>query len=155
MQSIRKWRRVRLPQSDPGGVSTPEPGAGTDSLKSPEPDNPLLGGWSATRWQYTNSGGRSLDVVCDLGGSVSLSLSATAFILAYDLAGRPGPGVSGTFRVRGDELLLAPHGAAGPESVRFQQSGPTLSLYSNASGWDFDGDGKDEAAEFVAVLVRL
>ncbi len=118
-------------------------------------DNPLFGGWSATRWQYTDSSGRSLDVVCDLGGSVSLSLSATAFILAYDLAGRPGPGVSGTFRVRGDELILAPHGAQDSQSVRFQQSGRTLSLHSHASSWDFDGDGNDEAAEFVAVLVRL
>lgn len=119
----------------------------------------LFGGWSATRWQYAALAapppGRVVDVVCDLGGSVTLSLTATAFILAFDVAGRGRHSVYGACEVRGDELLLRPEGAGAPTSVRFRQNGDTLSLQSDASGWDFDGDGGDEAAAFVAVLVRL
>jgi hypothetical protein len=119
--------------------------------------HPVFGGWSATRWQYTSvtSPERVADVVCDLGGSVTLSLTATAFILAIDVAGRGIHSVSGACEVRGDELLLQPEGADGPERVRFRQNGDTLSLQSDASGWDFDGDGRDQDAAFVAVLVRL
>jgi hypothetical protein len=119
--------------------------------------HPVFGGWSATRWQYTSvaSPERVADVVCDLGGSVTLSLTATTFILATDVAGRGIHSVSGACEVRGDELLLRPEGSDGPERVRFRQNGDTLSLQSDVSGWDFDGNGEDQAAAFVAVLVRL
>jgi len=119
--------------------------------------HPVFGGWSATRWQYTSAASpqRVADVVCDLGGSVTLSLTATAFILAIDVAGRGIHSVSGACEVRGDELLLRSDGADGPERVRFRQNGDTLSLQSDVSGWDFDNSGEDQAAAFVAVLVRL
>lgn len=119
--------------------------------------HPVFGGWSATRWQYSSlqTPEQVADVVCDLGGSVTLSLTATAFILAFDVAGRGKHSVSGVCEVRGDELLLRPEGTAAPHRVRFRQNGDTLSLQSDASGWDFDGNGEDQAAAFVAVLVRL
>jgi len=119
--------------------------------------HPLFGGWSATRWQYTSAQQpeRAVDVVCDLGGSVTLSLTATAFILAFDVPGRGAQGVSGACEVRGDELVLVPDGPNGAERVAFHQIGDTLSLRSDASGWEFDGNGQEQRAGFVAVLVRL
>jgi hypothetical protein len=57
--------------------------------------------------------------------------------------------------ISGDELVLNTDGYFGVQRVRFRQAGETLSLFSHESGWDFDGDGKDEGADFVAVLVRL
>jgi hypothetical protein len=121
------------------------------------PDHPLFGGWSATRWEYASLARpeQVVDVVCDLGGSVTLSLTATAFILATDVAGRGKHSVAGTCEVRGDELRLRAEGAAEPEVLRHQQVGATLSLSCEASGWDFDGSGRDQDAAFVAVLVRL
>jgi hypothetical protein len=117
----------------------------------------LFGGWSATRWQYTSltPPERVADLVADLGGSVTLSLTASAFILAFDVAGRGPHSVSGTCEVRGDQLLLRAEGADTPHAVRFRQNGDTLSLQSDVSGWDFDNSGEDQAAAFVAVLVRL
>ena len=119
--------------------------------------HPVFGGWSATRWQYSSlqAPEQIADVVCDLGGSVTLSLTATAFILAFDVVGRGKHSVSGACEVRGDELLLRPEGTAAPHRVRFRQNGDTLSLQSDASAWDFGGTGEDQAAAFVAVLVRL
>jgi hypothetical protein len=147
---------VRLPGRSAGphrGTTPPSeaaPGRGSAG-------NPLFGGWSATRWQYRSvaDAGRAVDVVTDLDGSIALSLTANAFILVSDVAGRGKQGVSGVFEVRGDELVFAPDGAGPPERVSFSQVGDTLSLRSEASAWDFDGSGREEAAEFVAVLVRL
>jgi len=93
--------------------------------------------------------------MCDLGGSVTLSLTATAFILAFDVPGRGAQSVSGACEVRGAELRFVPEGTDGEERVAFHQIGDTLSLRSDASGWDFDGNGQDQRAGFVAVLVRL
>jgi hypothetical protein len=39
--------------------------------------------------------------------------------------------------------------------VGFRLGANELSLSSDDSGWDFDGDGAEEAASFVAVFVRL
>lgn len=146
--------RLLLPQPPHAGEAGPGKPAPA-VVQAGAPSNPLFGGWSATRWQYSNAFARSVDVVCDLGGSVSLSLSPDAFILAHTVGGRASPGVSGTLEVRGDELVLHARGYFGAQAVRFRQAGETLSLYSNESGWDFDGDGREEAAEFVGVLVRL
>ena len=145
---------MRLP---PSTARAAESGAPTDPAADAQShaEGTLLGGWSATRWQYTGPSGRSVDVVCDLGGSVSLSLSSTAFILAYTIAGQANPGVSGTFVVSDDELIMTRPGVSESEAVRFRLAERTLSLYSDSSGWDFDGNGADEPAEFVAVLVRL
>jgi len=138
------------PRNDAAPAEAPSPHVGSAT-------HPLFGGWSATRWQYTSLAApeRVADVVADLGGSVTLSLTATAFILAFDVAGRGKHSVSGACEVRGDELLLRPEGIAAPQQVRFRQNGDTLSLQSDASGWDFDGAGRDQDAAFVAVLVRL
>jgi hypothetical protein len=131
--------------------------AGDAEAPPGRPPHPLFGGWSATRWEYASLAApdRIVDVVTDLGGSVALSLTATAFILAFDVAGRGQHSVAGTGEVRGDELWLQPEGAEAAERVAFHLAGDTLSLRSGASGWDFDGTGQEEAAAFVAVLVRL
>ena len=120
-------------------------------------DDALLGSWSATRWQYTSRDqpARSVDVVCDLGGVVTLSLSAGTYVLTHAVADQGSRSQGGTCEVQGDRLLLNPAGADGPEIVRFHVAAETLSLGAEASAWDFDGDGTDEAADFVAVLVRL
>jgi hypothetical protein len=138
------------PRNDPTPAEAPSPPAGATA-------HPLFGGWSATRWQYTSltAPERVADVVADLGGSVTLSLTATAFILAFDVHGRGKQSISGACEVHGDEMLLRPEKAAGAHRLRFRQSGDTLSLQSDASGWDFDGTGQDQDAAFVAVLVRL
>ena len=122
-----------------------------------EPAGPLFGGWSATRWEYRSAGEpeRTVDVVTDLRGTVTLSLTATAFILAADVPGRGQQSVSGTCEVLGGELLLTREGASLPERLAFHQAGDTLSLRSAASAWDFERDGREQAAAFVAVLVRL
>jgi hypothetical protein len=149
--------RLRLP---PTSADAPR-GSGTPTGPTPRRGDatplPVFGGWSATRWQYSSHSqpGRLTDVVCDLGGSVTLSLSATAFILAFDVSGRGKHTVSGVCDVGGDELLLWPDGADAPQRLRFRQSGDTLALHSDSSGWDFDGTGTDQDATFVAVLVRL
>jgi hypothetical protein len=148
---------VRLPRfaADQGraGPTAGAAGPGNEGGAS----HPLFGGWSATRWQYTSAEdpGQTVDVVCDLGGSISLSLTETAFILTCDVAGLGHRSLGGTCVVRGDELLLSAEGTAGFDAVRFRQIGETLSLRSDASGWDFEGKGHDRAASFVAVLVRL
>lgn len=121
------------------------------------PEEPLLGSWSATRWQYTRRDGRplALDVVCDLGGSVTLSLSARSYVLTWDVRGRGKLSIGGTFRVRDDQLELFPLGSERGEVIRFRVNAETLSLSAEDSGWDFEGQGHEAAAEFVAVFVRL
>jgi hypothetical protein len=147
---------VRLPRSS----TSIGPGATAQTDAAP-PDgslvHPLFGGWSATRWQYRSAAepGRAVDVITDLTGTVTLSLTATAFILAADVPGRGKHSVSGACQVRDDELLLVPDGGDREERVRVRQAGDTLTLRSETSGWDFDGNGQDQAAAFVAVLVRL
>jgi hypothetical protein len=95
-----------------------------------------------------------VDVVCDLGGSVSLSLSDGRFILTCDIPGRGSLTVSGQFQVEGGKLHFTALESATPQGVRFHQVDRTLSLHSDGSAWDFDGQG-EQPAEFVAVLVRL
>jgi len=118
--------------------------------------DPLLGSWSATRWQYASRArpDRLVDVVCDLGGSVTVSLSDGAYVLTWTLAGRASGSVGGTLSVCGDHLSLLAQGAAEAESVRYHLAAETLSLSSEQSSWEFDGRG-DEPADFVAVLVRV
>jgi hypothetical protein len=120
-------------------------------------DPPLLGSWSATRWQYTkrDEPARSVDVVCDLGGAVTLSLSAETYVLTWTLAGEGSRSEGGTSEVLDEHLRLTAEGAGHSDTVRFRVAADTLSLSAEPSAWDFDGDGRDEAADFVAVLVRL
>ena len=117
----------------------------------------LLGSWSATRWMYTQRQEpmRSVDVVCDLGGVVTLSLSAGTYVLTRDVAGPGSRSEGGACEVEAEQLRLTPEGADQSAAVRFRIAADTLSLSAETSAWDFDGDGQDEAADFVAVLVRL
>jgi hypothetical protein len=117
-------------------------------------DGELLGSWSATRWQYTSRTLRAVDVVCELGGTVTLSLSAESYVLTWSVAQQASRSVGGALRVVGDRLELRAQGRDEAEAVTFRRGGETLALSSEASAWDFDGNG-DEAAAFVAVLVRL
>jgi len=96
-----------------------------------------------------------VDVVCDLGGAVTLSLSAGTYVLTRDVAGRGTRSEGGACEVEGEQLRLTPEGVDRSNAVRFRIAADTLSLSADASAWDFDGDGEDEAADFVAVLVRL
>ena len=149
-------RRVRLPRTTEGSLQGIAQPANSPSRRAVEA-HPLFGGWSATRWQYRSASPpeRVVDVVTDLGGSITLSLTATAFILAVDVASRGSVSVSGRCEVRADELLLCLDGGDAPERVSFHQTGDTLSLRSDQSAWDFEGNGTDQRAAFVAVLVRL
>ena len=117
-------------------------------------DGALLGSWSATRWQYTSRAQRTVDVVCDLGGTVTLSLSAHSYVLTWSVTGQTSRSVGGALAVVGDHLDFLAQGAEQRESVTYRLGGETLALSSDATGWDFDGSG-DEPAAFVAVLVRL
>jgi hypothetical protein len=116
----------------------------------------LLGSWSATRWQYTSGGepGRSVDVVVDLRGSVTLSLSAGAWVLTWDLGSRGSQSLGGALTVEGDQLLLLAADANEADRVLFRLADRTLALSCEVSAWDFEGNG-EEPASFVAVLVRL
>ena len=129
---------------------------GRDRAETPKSDGALLGSWSATRWQYTSRARpeRLVDVVCDLRGTVTLSLSEGTFILAWDIAGSGGQSIGGTYTVRDQELELAPSDAGAVEKVAFRLGLDELSLRSAESAWDFDG-GQEEPADFVAVFVRL
>ena len=144
--------RFQATAAGPGLVSDGRDPGGRRSA-----EGELLGSWSATRWQYTSRDqpARSVDVVCDLSGVVTLSLSAGTYVLTHAVADQGSRSQGGTCEVQGDRLRLNPAGGDGPEMVRFRVAAETLSLSAEASAWDFDGDGADEAADFVAVLVRL
>jgi len=117
----------------------------------------LLGSWSATRWQYSKRDDpvRSVDVVCDLGGAVTLSLSARTYVLTRDVAGRGTTSEGGACDLLDDQLHLTPEGADRSNAVWFQVAADTLSLRADTAAWDFDGDSDDAPADFVAVLVGL
>lgn len=116
----------------------------------------MLGSWSATRWQYTSASrpDRVVDVVCDLGGSVTLSLSAGTWVLTWDLGDRGSQSLGGALTLVGERLVLLAQDAGDAERVLYRLAERTLALSCETSSWDFDGNG-EEPAEFVAVLVRL
>jgi hypothetical protein len=118
--------------------------------------HPVHGSWAATRWQYASRAhpGRVVDVVTGLGGSVTLGVSDSAYVLSWSVPKHGDGNVGGTIAIREERLELLAAGAASPESLLVHLSGETLALSSDASAWDFDGTG-EEPADFVAVLVRL
>jgi hypothetical protein len=130
---------------------------GRDPAERSHSDGALLGSWSATRWQYTSRSRpeRMVDVVCDLRGTVTLSLSAGTYILAWDIAGLGSQSLGGTYAVRDHELEFAVSSAEVRETVAFRLGAEELSLRGAESAWDFDGAGHEEPADFVAVFVRL
>jgi len=130
---------------------------GRDPSERSPSDGALLGSWSATRWQYTSRRrpDRVIDVVIDLRGTVTLSLSAGTYILAWDIAGRGSQTLGGTYAARDHELEFAVPSGEVRETVGFRLGAEELSLRCAESAWDFDGDGHEEPADFVAVFVRL
>jgi hypothetical protein len=116
---------------------------------------PLLGGWAAVRWEYTRAdGSRRVDVIADLGGAVTLSLSDADYVLSCALRAEPTRSAAGALRVVGDEWIDFSPRTGNPERVEFRRAAGTLVLRSDASAWDFTGAG-EEPASFTAVLVRL
>ena len=115
----------------------------------------LLGSWAATRWEY-RALDRALaqDVVCELGGSVTLSISPGTYILATDVAGRGRHSVGGMITVQDASLGLRPLGGEREQRLAFQLTDTTLTLHAADAAWAFDGSG-EEPAEFVGILVRL
>jgi len=120
-------------------------------------DGALEGSWSATRWHYTSrrDPARTVDLVIDLRGTVTLSLSAGTYILAWDVPGRGRRSVSGRWARRGDSLEYSWPGADGMERAAIRLGREELSLSTEASAWDFDGNGDVEPAGFVGVFVKL
>ena len=146
--------RLRPTASDPQRSDPAAPAKPSD-FRTRAAGTPF-GSWSATRWQYTSVVRPELqvDVVCDLQGTITLSLSEETYVLTWNL-GSGSRSVGGTVTLDGDRLTLLPHGAAEPDVVAFRVASDTLALSAEASAWDLDGDGRDETAAFVAVLVRL
>ncbi len=130
---------------------------GRDPSERSPSDGALLGSWSATRWQYTSRERpeRVIDVVIDLRGTVTLSLTAGTYILAWDVVGRGSQSIGGTYAANGHELEFAQPGADVKERVGFRLGADELSLRGAESAWDFEGNGHEEPADFVAVFVRL
>lgn len=116
---------------------------------------PPLGSWSATRWQYARREGPAVDVVADLGGTVTLSFSAGTWILSWDLPGRGSETVGGTWRRDGERLELLRGGADRPELLVLRADAELLTLQCATSAWTFGDGAGEEPAEFVAILVRL
>ena len=115
----------------------------------------LLGSWAATRWEY-----RALDrplvqdVVCELGGSVTLSIGPGTYILATDVAGRGRHSVGGMITILPSSLVLSPLGGGREQALLFQLTDTTLTLHAAEAAWAFDGSD-EEPAELVGILVRL
>ncbi len=120
-------------------------------------DHALQGSWSATRWQHTSllDQRRSLDVVCDLGGSVTLSLGDEAWVLTCNWGKRGVQHEGGRFRLSGECLELMGDSALAAECLRWRLVEDTLTLNAEPSRCDFDGNGVSEPSLLVAVLVRL
>ena len=120
-------------------------------------DRTLQGSWSATRWHHTSlqDPGRSLCVICDLGGSVTLSLGDEAWVLTCKWGTRGVIHEGGRFRLNGDCLELEGDNTLTDECLRWRVVDDTLTLNAEPSRCDFDGNGTTEPSALVAVLVRL
>ena len=141
----------------PAAWSNQAPTSGGGAGVAVSPDGGLQGSWSATRWQYTSrrDSEKRVDVVCELRGSVTLSLSAGTYVLAWDIPGGPRQSVGGAYAVRQDAIDFTASASDQGESVAFRLGTEELTLRSEASAWDFHGDGQEEPASFVAVFVKL
>src|SRR4029077_8176300 len=104
-----------------------------------------------TRWHYTSRGSptRTVDVICELGGMITLSLSQGTYILAWEIPGRGGQTAGGGWTLRGGELEYTWPGMDGVESLSARIGPQELTLSTESSAWDFDGDGVDRPAGFV------
>ena len=148
---------MRLPQSASATLLASLVPDGRDEAERPASDGALLGSWSATRWQYVSRADpeQVVDVVCDLGGSVTLSLSDGTYVLTWAVAGQGSQSIGGALTVQGSTVVFLAHGASEAESVVFRLAGDTLALSCETSGWEFEDSGTEQPASFVGVLVRL
>lgn len=146
---------MRLPPFPTGrlpGVFTAE----TPEAASAGHVHELLGAWSATRWQYAAAdGGRRVDVICDLAGMITLSISPGTWVLSFVVPRWGARSVGGTWTEDAGILRLAPLGAPVIGDLRFRVSGEVLSLSSDQSEWSFRDEGPAEPATLQAVFVRL
>lgn len=144
---------MRLPGAGPGVLLAGL--MGEPEGRPAHGDQPLLGAWSATRWQYTSVAQpeQSVDVVADLGGVVTLSLGAGTWVLTWVPAGQSSRSTGGTFELLGEVLEFQPRGSAEPFRASYRQAADTLVLRAEDASWTFAG--REEPAGFVAVLVRL
>lgn len=120
-------------------------------------DGALEGSWAAVRWHYASLGepGRTVDVVSDLSGSVTLSVSGSRYVITWDAP--PGGRSSADGRISraaDGALAFEPTDGPGAEQIAWRFTDATLAMSSDRSAWDFDGRGEEPAA-FTAVLVRL
>lgn len=116
--------------------------------------DPLQGNWSATRWHYSGAGPElKVDIVCDLGASVTLSLGDDAYVLTCDVPGRRAT-EGGAFAVHGDTLELHPHDQSPTQSLKWRLVDDTLTLRAERTTCDFDDRHRNAPASLVAVLVR-
>src|SRR3954468_12504153 len=118
-----------------GGLA-PDGGTGQTSPFA----GPLLGSWAATRWEYASStSGNVVDLVLDLGASVTLSVSPGTYILTWDVERRGRRSVGGTLEVTDPWLRLRPQDGGEDEVLLFQLNERTLTLSAQRSGWAFGG----------------
>ena len=117
----------------------------------------LLGSWSATRWQYTRRAQPEavVDAICDLRGTITLSLSPGYYILTWEIPGVGARSIGGGCNIKDNQIEFLLPARGWVESVAFQVGAGELTLRSDASAWDFDGRGREESALFVAVFVKL
>ncbi len=144
-------RLQRLPETQERDTATPS-GAPAPAVFF----TGLLGSWSATRWQYARRGqpGAVVDAICDLRGSITLSLSPGYYILTWEIPGVGAHSIGGGFTVVDNAIEFALPGRGPVESIAFHLGAEELTLESEQSAWDFDGRG-EETASFVAVFVKL
>ena len=94
-------------------------------------------------------------MVCDLGGTVTLSVSADRYVLSWDLGDGQSQSHGGHYLAYGEGLEFTAVETGGSDRVGFRFGPREMSFSSEESGWDFDGTGGEEPASFVAVFVRL
>jgi hypothetical protein len=141
---------MRFPTLDSGALRPLEPGPAGGRADG------LSGAWSATRWEYRSADEACrADLVCDLGGAVTLGLSAELWVLTFAVPGRGMRSIGGTYAADGNVLVLRGSPDSERVVIRYRRQGDTLSWSDMASGWDFDADGRDEPATLVAVFVRI
>ena len=122
-----------------------------------EPPAGLLGIWSATRWHHIAIGrpDMAVDLVCELGGMVNLSLSWEMYVLAWEIPGRMAGSIGGTWSAHPGTLEFAAQQSNGKQAVEYHLNGGLLTITSESSSWDFENDGSEVATRFVGVFVKL
>jgi hypothetical protein len=90
------------------------------------------------------------------GVTVTLTIGASSYNIAFTAPGQPSQSISGTYTVSGSNFIITETGSSTPETIpfTFSNGNNTLSMTSTDSDWDFDGDGTDEAATLTMLFTR-